>query len=76
MLPSPVPAEQDAFFRDGVRLVMLRWTALQLAVQHMAGGVHSTAKARQLENDVVNFCYRGKGLSSPLPYVHRTHSTG
>ncbi|CAI5495688.1 unnamed protein product [Closterium sp. Naga37s-1] len=70
VLPGPVPvpitaAEQhaDGWFREGVRLVFARWTALQLALENQWGGGRSAEKAQHMKADLVHFCYskRGKG---------------
>ena len=60
VVAPPTPAEQDAWFREGVRLCLGTWTALQLAVENEWGGPRSREKLKQLEGDVVNWFYRGK----------------
>lgn len=60
VVPPPTPAEQDAWFREGVRLCLGTWTALQLAVENEWGGTRSREKLKQLEGDIVNWFYRGK----------------
>ncbi|CAI5468011.1 unnamed protein product [Closterium sp. Yama58-4] len=68
ILPGPVPvpitaAEQhaDGWFREGVRLVFARWTALQLAVENQWGGGRSAEKAQHMQADLVHFCYSKRG---------------
>ncbi|CAI5472710.1 unnamed protein product [Closterium sp. Yama58-4] len=68
VLPGPVPvpitaAEQhaDGWFREGVRLVFARWTALQLAVENQWGGARSAEKAQHMQADLVHFCYSKRG---------------
>ncbi|GJP34672.1 hypothetical protein CLOM_g19085 [Closterium sp. NIES-68] len=72
VLPGPVPvpisaAEQhaDGWFREGVRLVFARWTALQLAVENQWGGGRSAEKAQLLQADLVHFCYSKRGAVYP-----------
>ncbi|CAI5494851.1 unnamed protein product [Closterium sp. Naga37s-1] len=68
ILPGPVPvpitaAEQhaDGWFREGVRLVFARWTALQLALENQWGGGRSAEKAQHMQADLVHFCYSKRG---------------
>lgn len=63
VIPSASPTEQDEYFREGVRLLLQRWTALQLAVEHQWGGWKSAEKYRQLEQEIILWFYRKGGMN-------------
>eukprot|EP00897_Mesotaenium_endlicherianum_P008384 jgi/Mesen1/7574/ME000392S06843 len=61
IMQPPVPAEQDAQFREGIRVCLSRWTALQLAVENQWGGARSVEKANSMVSDIVTWFYRSRG---------------
>ncbi|KAL5557498.1 hypothetical protein UlMin_039734 [Ulmus minor] len=48
-------AESGSVFREGIGLVLTRWSALQLAVENEWGGRHSREKANQLISDTFSW---------------------
>ena len=73
VLPSPASLsleQQDAHFREGLRLIFSKWTALQLAVSNQWGGRNSEDKARQILEGLVGWCYRKRGKKQTVsPYL-------
>lgn len=53
--------EAEAIFREGVALVLSRWSALQLAVDNEWGGRDSRRKSEQLAADVFSWFTQSKG---------------
>ena len=72
-------------FVDCVRVVLRGWTALQLAIQHGFGGIHSEEKGMWLGEAVAEFFSKNRDLKyyevndvtltsivTPLAYYKRT----
>ena len=57
LLPPPT----RPLFEEGLALVLRRWTALSLAVEHGWGGPQSTAKAEELYANLLEWFYTSKG---------------
>jgi pre-rRNA-processing protein TSR2 len=58
---TPMPPQNKPRFEEGVNLLFLRWTALQLAVENGWGGGSSKEKSQQLLEDVIQWFYTSKG---------------
>lgn len=65
-----LPAATRPLFEEGLALVLRRWTALSLAVEHGWGGPQSAAKAEELYANLLEWFYTGKGGSVPYPVCH------
>lgn len=50
-------------FEEGVRLLLSKWTALQLAVENQWGGRDSTDKAEDAYSEILEWFYKRKGNS-------------
>lgn len=59
-----MPEELKKTFEEGCYLIFMRWTALQLAIHNEWGGSESKAKAKSLFEEVVEWFYTTKGMSS------------
>jgi hypothetical protein len=55
-------------FFPSVRYVLLRWTALRLAIDNLWGGDTSIQKAEALEQEILNWFHKGRG-NCPKPVL-------
>ncbi|XP_073004758.1 uncharacterized protein [Typha latifolia] len=59
--PSPTPSpESMSFLREGISLVLSRWTALQMAVENGWGGRDSRRKADELADSIFSWFVQSK----------------
>ncbi|KAJ0014616.1 hypothetical protein Pint_20582 [Pistacia integerrima] len=58
--PPPLPGESVALFKEGISLILSRWSALQMAVENEWGGRGSRAIADQLCSDVFSWFTQSK----------------
>ncbi|KAK9838512.1 hypothetical protein WJX81_004218 [Elliptochloris bilobata] len=58
--PGVLPAAARPLFEEGLALVLRRWTALSLAVEHGWGGPQSTCKAEELFANLLEWFYTCK----------------
>ena len=68
-----MPEELKKSFEEGCYLILMRWTALQLAIHNEWGGSESKAKAKALYDDVVEWFYTTKGMVVPCNHTHTSH---
>ena len=61
-----MPAAARPSFEEGLALVMHRWTALNLAIEHGWGGTSSAAKAEELYANLLEWFYTCKGAPPGL----------
>jgi hypothetical protein len=66
-LAGTLPAAARPSFEEGLALVMHRWTALNLAIEHGWGGTSSAAKAEELYANLLEWFYTCKGAPPGLP---------
>ena len=64
-LAGLLPATTRPLFEEGLALVLRRWTALSLAVEHGWGGPQSAAKAEELYANLLEWFYTCKGAAAP-----------
>ena len=62
-----LPAATRPLFEEGLALVLRRWTALSLAVEHGWGGPQSAARAEELFANLLEWFYTSKGEAVPCP---------
>ena len=58
-----MPEQNKKAFEEGVYLIFMRWTALQLAIINEWGGSESKEKAKSLFEEVLDWFYNAKGTS-------------
>ncbi|KAG8100089.1 hypothetical protein GUJ93_ZPchr0013g37564 [Zizania palustris] len=58
---GPISAEARAALGEAIRLVLARWTELQVAVENQWRGRDSCAKANQLGDSILSWFCRSKG---------------
>ena len=54
-------ADSISQFREGIRLILSKWSALQLAVENEWGGRGSGLLAEQLASDILSWFTQSKG---------------
>lgn len=67
--PRELTAEAMPIFREGVYLVLSRWSALRMAVENEWGGRDSHYKADQLASDIISWFTQSRGTSSLLAAI-------
>jgi pre-rRNA-processing protein TSR2 len=56
-----LPVQSRPQFEEGVRLILSRWTALELAVEQEWGGRQSIDKAEDMLDELLAWFYRKRG---------------
>lgn len=65
-------SEHRGAYEEGVKIVLSKWTALQLAIENLWGGDSTKTKAQDLEDEILDWFYRRKGIQ---PHMERSYST-
>lgn len=61
VVPAHLTAEAVNELREGIDLLLGRWSALQMAVQNEWGGRDTRQKAQQLADDIYQWLIRPSG---------------
>jgi len=59
---SAMSQEKIPYFRTAITAIFKNWTALQLAVNHNAGGLQSKEKAEWMEESLETWFYENKDI--------------
>lgn len=62
VVPTQLTGEAVNQLREGIDLLLGRWSALQMAIQNEWGGRDTRQKAQQLGVDVYNWLIRPAGI--------------
>lgn len=62
-----LPADAFPLFQGGIKCVLSRWSALQLAVENEWGGRDSLRKSELLCSDIFTWFTQNKGNFAPIP---------
>lgn len=60
-LPQQLPAVAVPIFKEGITLVLSRWSALEMAVVNEWGGRDSRGKSEKLADDIFTWFTQSRG---------------
>lgn len=68
-------AESESIFKEGIGLVLSRWSALQIAVENEWGGRDSYRKADLLASEIFSWFTQSTGTLCIVPKQFSCHPT-